>query len=775
MPKAKIVSHIADAEYNVIVYHDDGRIAALIKQADAYIGELQKGLTAASSNVTDKQNALDSILAEIDALIGAKEVTEETLPEFQAKIADANAARVELWGAAYNEAIIKAEIESYKKKKALYQKIALNEEESTTAWACWLADTPTGQTPDVGHDNVIPNNTEVTVAQNGMMANAETPHVYTIVDDLYQEDKGGALIDPAAMSPGSTFVNASFIPAKEKYAPVYRFASIVSVDYENHTCDVVLDNIHAFSALMATSAVTANLQTTANAELNQTGIHIYYMDCDSWAFEEGDHVVVYYRNRTSPGEVIGFVDNPQPCRVPGGWQFYDWDANQYFAILFNETTEAFYKSTAAPQVGTAAWVNNAGTEYVSVCFPGSGGTNYCMAQATDAWPYAGRVIRNGTMLPSLPTLDGYSLRARKAGVDSNGDVQAMAGYSYRGAFSADDRSNIGWYTYSSGSWSKQWDYGQQSGNFLLLCLWLSSCYLNDAATSFESVIQTATSEKKKITATSSGYSLSAAVDDWAADTNTNLYGIGNYSYTCTSNLVTVEPNVANDGDGSKLDASGSGTASSKGFDGPFSCPSGGSNNDLQYGTWAKAATSQNGWRFGTGKQTLESQANFHYWENCPSPLCEDEYSQTEGGFWRQTTTVAREFQPDLVFVQIENSDFDGGSKTFKLQLKGSADNFYPPEWQVATDGYGCSRMNDIRQNRCDASYFVEVGGSDFLFVYASGKLHKSATVGSLVTFVKSTDFPLGYYFHGPFDVSLISSTPSTEKFYVINSIPKVAT
>lgn len=95
-------------------------------------------------------------------------------------------------------------------------------------------------------------------------------------------------------------------PAVQKWRPSYRLGLIRDIDNDTDTCAVDLD-IQDSSFLEGTSV---------NRYSRIENVAIEYMDCNSGAFVDGDHVVVKFVDFDwTDAKVIGFATDPKPC----GW------------------------------------------------------------------------------------------------------------------------------------------------------------------------------------------------------------------------------------------------------------------------------------------------------------------------------------------------------------------------------------------------------------------------------------------------------------------------
>lgn len=113
----------------------------------------------------------------------------------------------------------------------------------------------------------------------------------------------GVMLSRELTSPAQAFFNAAIFPGWQKWTPTYRWGTASDVSDETNTMTVTL------------GAATSSAQgLNVNESTVLYNVPITYMGCDSWAFWDGDRVVVEFERQSqmSP-RVIGFLDNPREC------------------------------------------------------------------------------------------------------------------------------------------------------------------------------------------------------------------------------------------------------------------------------------------------------------------------------------------------------------------------------------------------------------------------------------------------------------------------------
>jgi chaperonin cofactor prefoldin len=132
-----------------------------------------------------------------------------------------------------------------------------------------------------------------------------------------------------AMSYAQAGLAWALLPGWQKWRPTYRVGRIHSIDYSGNTASVELDDSRSIAQNLAVN----------QAEL--AGITVDYMDCNAWAFENNDRVVVEFPGQLWEGaKVIGFESNPKSC------------ATNFYACG--------YKDYAPTNVETGYWNENYG-------------------------------------------------------------------------------------------------------------------------------------------------------------------------------------------------------------------------------------------------------------------------------------------------------------------------------------------------------------------------------------------------------------------------------
>lgn len=119
----------------------------------------------------------------------------------------------------------------------------------------------------------------------------------------YNQERDGQLMPTQLMTPAQAFYNLAMLPGWQKWKPMYRYAEISDINYTLNTASITIDD-------MKSSQQSLNI----NQKCEFTDVPIEYMTCDSMAYENGNSVLVEFKNKHFDEPVIiGFRSNPKPC------------------------------------------------------------------------------------------------------------------------------------------------------------------------------------------------------------------------------------------------------------------------------------------------------------------------------------------------------------------------------------------------------------------------------------------------------------------------------
>lgn len=123
----------------------------------------------------------------------------------------------------------------------------------------------------------------------------------------FNSARDGQLVPFMTLPTADAILNFALFPAIQKWKPTYRYGTISKIDYDKHTCSVSLESVYSRMQGL-------NVNHTSQFD----DIPIEYMHCNSYAFEDGDSVIIQFDPTDaiigSP-KVIGFKSNPRPCGI----------------------------------------------------------------------------------------------------------------------------------------------------------------------------------------------------------------------------------------------------------------------------------------------------------------------------------------------------------------------------------------------------------------------------------------------------------------------------
>lgn len=293
MSELEIVSHIADGLYNIIVVPNtveaSTRSAQLAAESAAILSTSLPASDAALSAATSEFSAAEAEqnfmisqyvleLATIEQVVAAHEgVTRAGL-----LLADARTARNILLArlAAIDLAVA-----------TITAQIAL-QTRTTTAWACdasfGLSGTSIG---GIDIDGDCQASGEVLIRPN------------LVGSAIYAAGRDGRNTPAFSATPEALTYNWALRDGWQKWLPLYRIATITSIDYATSTCAITYLNSESLDQ-----------RVDINQTVDAVSVPIEYSTCGADAFRTGDQVIVYFQTRdwTAP-KVIGFRRSPRKC------------------------------------------------------------------------------------------------------------------------------------------------------------------------------------------------------------------------------------------------------------------------------------------------------------------------------------------------------------------------------------------------------------------------------------------------------------------------------
>lgn len=154
-----------------------------------------------------------------------------------------------------------------------------------------------------------------------------------LVKPVAPSNGDGLLVAKEVMMPWQAYFNAAVLPGVQRYRPMYRKGTLVSINRKANTASVTLDGV---------TSSAQGLPVNVLSELQD--VPFQYVNCNHNAFIEGDRVVVEFRGYDwLDAKIIGFVSHPQFCpswgdveigisvrfrRLTGQNNGYSWDGDR---------------------------------------------------------------------------------------------------------------------------------------------------------------------------------------------------------------------------------------------------------------------------------------------------------------------------------------------------------------------------------------------------------------------------------------------------------------
>jgi len=174
----------------------------------------------------------------------------------------------------------------------------------TSRKTVWCADYTTGLTGIVG---------TLELPGNG---DAGTVQIAPGFDDdaAYSQADHGIMTHAVTESPAAAFYNLAMLPGWQRWRPLFRRGTILSIDRDLGTATVRIEDATSFGPI---NAVELDVN---ESDSDLEDVPFDYMSCDHAAFAEDDEIVVKFRGQadgdgwTDP-VIIGFQTNPKMCGV----------------------------------------------------------------------------------------------------------------------------------------------------------------------------------------------------------------------------------------------------------------------------------------------------------------------------------------------------------------------------------------------------------------------------------------------------------------------------
>lgn len=311
MSKGEIISHIGEGQYRVRQKLAVERIQQEIEGLNDRIAELAVKIPEKKLELLQAQDLVNDTVRDIDFAIGdlqaGLEGARDAIKGLQTTLIRQQA-DVRLIEIKVSELIAE-------NLSALKRRGALSEVPEGRELELWCADYTLDLSGEVGLVDINDEGGRGVVIHPGFDEAA-----------VYDAARDGALFPNLAQSAPQIFFNAAILPGVQKWMPRYRLGTITKLVAD--LCTVELDPAKS-------SAQDLDINESNTLE----EVPIKYMDCDEFAFQEEDRVLVRF---TQNGPlVVGFEENPRECDVA----FACYITNSFCSVEYDGTpfVADFYK------------------------------------------------------------------------------------------------------------------------------------------------------------------------------------------------------------------------------------------------------------------------------------------------------------------------------------------------------------------------------------------------------------------------------------------------
>ena len=292
MGKGEIVGNLGDGKYSLRILKNKDRLQSRILDLEEQITEFQ------DNKLPELESARDE--AEINFYAKHQDLT-QTIENLTGNQGDEDAmdavrmAKKEYMSAykAYLKAknkVIQANlmVAQKEKEKARLQSFDVTDPEVEA----WCADYSPELTGEVGTIE-IPGERQHIQIRPGHFDDA-----------AHDGTRDGQLFALMSLPPSGTYYNLAMMPGWQKWVPIYRKGIVSNLDKLANTCTVTLD-----------SETSSQQSIPVNKSSVLDDVPFKYMQCDAYAFKDGDDVVVeFMENDWDNPRVIGFVQEPRSCQ-----------------------------------------------------------------------------------------------------------------------------------------------------------------------------------------------------------------------------------------------------------------------------------------------------------------------------------------------------------------------------------------------------------------------------------------------------------------------------
>lgn len=326
MGKAKIYQHLGDGRYTIQYQRNVARAATRIKELKAIQDGMNKALYSKGGLIDQRDAALpeiDNRTLEFEIAVQAwadcqKDPNCKNGDELMKVVKAAAEARLEAQSKYYGllEVIASINAKKYGIDLEVGQLQSTTTDRATEVFDVWSIDCPHETCPPIPVSTVV--GTIETFGIKGSRFSdlqLENPHINTRAafggsgSYAYNATRDHIAEPVMANTTSGAIMGHLQLGWAVNQNPEHAVGTLTSINRGAHTCSVTITGLTPTSGSF-----------TPFTERNFSNVSIVYQDCHSGAFNVGDKVIVKFGAKYSTPMVIGFAENPRPCRKPSSWE-----------------------------------------------------------------------------------------------------------------------------------------------------------------------------------------------------------------------------------------------------------------------------------------------------------------------------------------------------------------------------------------------------------------------------------------------------------------------
>jgi predicted transglutaminase-like cysteine proteinase len=225
MGQATILANLGDGKYNIRLIKEPGKSVARIAKINKDIETASTNIATAEAAANTASAAMETARTALNVAIEAYKLdpkTDLTKPQSDLvnAMADYEKKKRKVSELGWGLSKLEAELSMLQ--------AAMANEDKTNIWCM---------------DKTV---NLVVGAQVGTAEINSAPVVFQIVPEGKTTDAFGIVQPVGVSTPSAVFFNRAILPGMQKWYPTYRYGTIVSIDYDNNKCDVVLDPAYSY-------------------------------------------------------------------------------------------------------------------------------------------------------------------------------------------------------------------------------------------------------------------------------------------------------------------------------------------------------------------------------------------------------------------------------------------------------------------------------------------------------------------------------------------------